>query len=639
MRGPIPELDLRAAEKGALPPAEMQEARFARCPNCGAQVELGLDEHARECPFCATPIVTDTGPSAADQAAGAAALPAERGEGAGGDERLAGPALVRPLAISRQYARAGRAMQGIYVPYWTYDAETRTEYAGQRGTVYYETRPVTVVVNGRRQTTMQQVARIRWQPVRGRVARDFDDVLVLGSTSLPKRFTDALAPWDLSALTAYEPKFLAGFRAEGYTVPVEDGYQEARAIMNAVIERDVRADIGGDQQRIDQLRTEVGDLTFKHVLLPVWLAAYRYRRQELPLRGQRPHRQRRGRAAVLGGQDRHRRRHRAGRRRRSSPTCRSQGTTDARAAPPGFATLAALLARRPAAADEPPPALIEATESGLGPLRGARAARRGSSPSYEAARDLNGDGRPDFVTDLAGLECAGAWDALCSGARLPGQRLALGARRRPRPLRPRPAARLLDRGGRGRRPPRASSPCYDVANCGPDADRRLHPHLALQLERARHPAHRRAAAAAPEPRRSPPPPPEAPALAGWTLRRVPGASPVALGAGPGNLSSLAAFCLEGQPFLALTFHDRAAERERRARLRLQPGPLDVTAGFESTAGGAYVVALADAPLAARLAGRDSEVEVERRRPSPRASFRSPARPRRCAARSRTATSF
>ena len=48
-------------------------------------------------------------------------------------------------------------------------------------------------------------------------------------------------------------------------------------MMNRVIERDVRRDIGGDQQRIGELGTEVGRLTFKHVLLPVWLAAYRYR--------------------------------------------------------------------------------------------------------------------------------------------------------------------------------------------------------------------------------------------------------------------------------------------------------------------------------------------------------------------------
>ncbi len=275
-RGPIPELDLRAVEKGTLPPTEMQETRVAQCPSCGAQIELGLDDHARECPFCASPIVTDTGPHR--QIKPQAQLPFLLGEG---KARAAMNGWLGRLWFApsdlKKFARAERAMQGIYVPYWTYDAETRSEYTGQRGTVYYESRPVTVVINGRRQTTMQQVARIRWSAARGRVARTFDDVLVLGSRSLPKRFTDALAPWDLSVLSAYEPKFLAGFRAEGYTVPVEEGYTEARSVMNAVIERDVRHDIGGDQQRIDQLRTEVGELTFKHVLLPVWLAAYRYR--------------------------------------------------------------------------------------------------------------------------------------------------------------------------------------------------------------------------------------------------------------------------------------------------------------------------------------------------------------------------
>jgi hypothetical protein len=90
---------------------------------------------------------------------------------------------------------------------------------------------------------------------------------------------------------------------------------------------------------------------------------------------------------------------------------------------------------------------------------------------------------------------------------------------------------------------------------------------------------------------------------------VPGASPVALGAGPGDLASLAAFCLEGQPFLALTFHDRPQTEKVTLDFAFSQGPLAVTAGFESTAGGAYVVALADTPLAARLAGRDSEVEV------------------------------
>ena len=37
------------------------------------------------------------------------------------------------------YARKGRRMQGVYVPYWTYDADTATQYRGQRGDAYYVT--------------------------------------------------------------------------------------------------------------------------------------------------------------------------------------------------------------------------------------------------------------------------------------------------------------------------------------------------------------------------------------------------------------------------------------------------------------------------------------------------------------------
>jgi hypothetical protein len=164
-------------------------------------------------------------------------------------------------------------MDGIYVPYWTYDADTASRYTGERGTVYYETQRV--VRDGK--ATTVQVARVRWNPVRGHVARFFDDVLVLASRSLPKSFTDGLAPWDLAAMEPYAPEYLAGFRAEAYAVKLEDGFREARAIMDGVIQRDIRFDIGGDRQRIHQVDTTVRDVTFKHVLLPVWLAAYKYR--------------------------------------------------------------------------------------------------------------------------------------------------------------------------------------------------------------------------------------------------------------------------------------------------------------------------------------------------------------------------
>ena len=75
----------------------------------------------------------------------------------------------------------------------------------------------------------------------------------------------------------YRPEYLAGFRAESYTVQLDEGYKEARDYMNRMIVRNVKFDIGGDRQKIGSLDTQIGTLTFKHVLLPVWMAAYKYR--------------------------------------------------------------------------------------------------------------------------------------------------------------------------------------------------------------------------------------------------------------------------------------------------------------------------------------------------------------------------
>ena len=268
----IAELDLRRGLTQTLDTAEMEVTRVSQCPNCAAQVELSSNDQAAECPFCATPVVVDTGTHRHIKPR--AVLPFALAEETAHDamKDWIGGLWFAPNGL-QAYARKGRQMDGIYVPYWTYDAQSDTRYTGELGTVYYETR--TVIRDGKRQQV--RVAKVRWNRASGRVARFFDDVLVLGSRSLPKRFTDALEPWDLAALEPYAPEYLAGFRAEGYTVTLDEGFDEARTKMDAMIRRDIKFDIGGDRQRIHSVDTDLSDMTFKHVLLPVWLAAYKYR--------------------------------------------------------------------------------------------------------------------------------------------------------------------------------------------------------------------------------------------------------------------------------------------------------------------------------------------------------------------------
>ncbi len=267
------ELDLRAALANHLPASAMEETRVLACTACGAQVEFDPATHASACPFCGTPVVADTGTHRHIKPQAVVPFQLTEAQAKKAMTRWLGSLWFAPNGLVA-YARKGRRLDGLYVPYWTFDADTRSSYSGQRGDAYYVTQRVRGP-DGKTQT--RQVRHVRWTPVRGRVARVFDDLPVMASTSLPRAFADGLRPWDMAALAPYRPDFLAGFRAEGYTVDLPEGWALARAEMDQVIAGDVRRAIGGDEQRIGAIDTTTSAETFKHVLLPIWMAAYRYR--------------------------------------------------------------------------------------------------------------------------------------------------------------------------------------------------------------------------------------------------------------------------------------------------------------------------------------------------------------------------
>ena len=274
-RRALGELPLDAGLRDDLPEGMVEPVRSTRCPSCGATVEAKGAEFALPCPFCASPVVIDAGD--VRRIRPQALIPFALTEDQARDAltRWLGGLWFAPNALL-QYTRAGRAMAGLYVPFWTFDADTRTTYSGQRGDHWYETRMVTVNVGGRMQQQARQVRHTRWTPARGQVARGFDDVLVTASAGLPQGLGDALTPWDLGALVPYSPDYLAGFRAEGYTISLRDGHAAARERMAQIIAGDVRRAIGGDEQRMIRSDTDWSGETFKHILLPVWMAAYRY---------------------------------------------------------------------------------------------------------------------------------------------------------------------------------------------------------------------------------------------------------------------------------------------------------------------------------------------------------------------------
>jgi hypothetical protein len=269
------EHDLRGGLGDDLPDTALEDVRSCSCPSCGAVVEFSGANHARDCPYCATPVVVDTGSYRHIKPQALVPFALTQAQAKDQLTKWLGSLWFAPNSLL-EYTRKDSKMAGIYVPFWTFDAKTRSRYTGQRGEHYYETRTVSVMVNGKSERRQEQVQKTRWYPASGQVNRDFDDVLARASRSLPLRLGEELTPWDLTALEPFSPEYLSGFQAEGYTIKLADGHADARARMRRVIEQDVRTDIGGDVQQISNLDTNHDDETFKHILLPVWTAAYKY---------------------------------------------------------------------------------------------------------------------------------------------------------------------------------------------------------------------------------------------------------------------------------------------------------------------------------------------------------------------------
>ena len=118
--------------------------------------------------------------------------------------------------------------------------------------------------------------RTRWYSASGTVARWFDDLLIAASKSVSPERLATLEPWDVVELKPYQPAYLAGHKAQRYQLELGDGFEQAKAIMAPEIESDTRQDIGGDEQRVHQIATAYSGITFKHLLLPVWISAYRF---------------------------------------------------------------------------------------------------------------------------------------------------------------------------------------------------------------------------------------------------------------------------------------------------------------------------------------------------------------------------
>ena len=252
-------------------------AQSAQCPGCQAQITFEPPDVAGRCPFCGTNIVTQS-KTAVTALMPAGLIPFRVGRKAALKSLRDWLTFRFDLSdwqavfVPQQLTRLAQkeSLVGVYLPFWTYDCQTRSHYQGEQGEHYYVTE---TDHEGKR----ERVRKTRWREVSGMVSRFFDDILVPASRSVDyKRLVRLWPAVSADQLKPYDAQYLAGFKAQRYEVSLTEGFELAKQQMDEEIRGDVRADIGGDEQRIRAVQTQHSNQTFKHILLPVWMLSYRY---------------------------------------------------------------------------------------------------------------------------------------------------------------------------------------------------------------------------------------------------------------------------------------------------------------------------------------------------------------------------
>jgi DNA-directed RNA polymerase subunit RPC12/RpoP len=233
------------------------------CQNCGGHTTFSGTLTATRCPYCATPIQRDDVHDAPERLAVDGVLPFRV------DDRTAKDAIENWIDSRwfaptefKKYKETG-SFTSVYMAYFTYDAECDTDYDGRRGDEYTVT-----VGSGENQRTE---TRVRWRHVSGQVHNSFDDIAVCANTGLERKHVTALEPWPTQGARPFSPEYVAGHLCRTYDHDVEQSFGEARQRIDGEVRETVKRDIGGDRQDINRLQTTFGAMTFKHLLLPIWL--------------------------------------------------------------------------------------------------------------------------------------------------------------------------------------------------------------------------------------------------------------------------------------------------------------------------------------------------------------------------------
>jgi hypothetical protein len=275
--GRVAELDLVATLRD-LPDEErgwQTERRSVQCQSCKAVMVYDPARVGQNCEFCGSPaLVGYEEIKAPIRPHGVLPFRVDQSRVRDDIRRWWRSKWLAPNALARM--SLVDTVRSVYIPYWTFDARVHCPWDAEAGHYYY------VNVEGRDsqgRSVVRQERRVRWEPASGVVDHMFDDEPVPGTQGLPLDLLRKVEPFPTSECVKYDTAFLSGHVVEHYKVVLVDAAERSREQMIEKLRQLCAEQVPGDTHRNLQIHPTFSGLTFKHLLVPIWLLTYNYGRK------------------------------------------------------------------------------------------------------------------------------------------------------------------------------------------------------------------------------------------------------------------------------------------------------------------------------------------------------------------------
>lgn len=270
----IKEYDYEIAEKDE-PSDWGVETTVIKCENCGAETVLESYGMAQFCSFCGSSHVAKTEERAGIPPESLIPFKINEKKALESFANWIKKRYMAPRALKNNYTT--KQINGVYVPFWTYDSQTVSDYTGEGGTHYWVTETYTAVENGKTVTKTRQVRHTRWWPTSGVYSQYFNDVMVNASKQVREKKISRIESYQLSDLVGYKPEYLSGFYAERYSIGLREGWGIAGNMIKDRIHEGIIREINADEVRNLHVDTKHRNIKYKHILLPIWISSYSYK--------------------------------------------------------------------------------------------------------------------------------------------------------------------------------------------------------------------------------------------------------------------------------------------------------------------------------------------------------------------------